>query len=290
MTSENIITINGKKSIFEDGETILQVAQRNGVDIPTLCYLKGVAPTGACRICLVELEGVEALVTSCSEPAAPQMVIKTESPKVVEARRLNLELLVSSGSHNCLVQGLDTDSWTDFQLEAMEAKEHKSLCPAYGDCELQDLAIRYRVKGNMFPTSKSEQPVENVNPFIVRDLSRCILCGRCVQACNNIQVNDAIEFDYSGSESKIVTQGENGDRPLKDSECVFCGECVQVCPVGALITKDEFLSNGLDHDVEKVRTTCSYCGVGCQLYLHVKDNKVIKVTGVEDIPPNFGSA
>lgn len=289
MTSENIITINGKKSIFEDGETILQVAQRNGVDIPTLCYLKGVAPTGACRICLVELEGVEALVTSCSEPAAPQMVIKTESPKVVEARRLNLELLVSSGSHNCLVQGLDTDSWTDFQLEAMEAKEHKSLCPAYGDCELQDLAIRYRVKGNMFPTSKSEQPVENVNPFIVRDLSRCILCGRCVQACNNIQVNDAIEFDYSGSESKIVTQGENGDRPLKDSECVFCGECVQVCPVGALITKDEFLSNGLDHDVEKVRTTCSYCGVGCQLYLHVKDNKVIKVTGVEDIPPNFGS-
>lgn len=289
MTSENIITINGKESTFEDGETILQVAQRNGVDIPTLCYLKGVAPTGACRICLVEIEGVDALVTSCSEPAAPQMVINTESSKVVEARRLNLELLVSSGSHNCLVQGLDTDSWTDFQLEAMEAKEHKSLCPAYGDCELQDLAIRYRVKGNMFPTSKSEQPVENVNPFIVRDLSRCILCGRCVQACNNIQVNDAIEFDYSGSESKIVTQGENGDRPLKDSECVFCGECVQVCPVGALITKDEFLSNGLDHDVEKVRTTCSYCGVGCQLYLHVKDNKVIKVTGVEDIPPNFGS-
>ena len=289
MDSENIITVNGKKLTLEEGETILQVAQRHGIEIPTLCYLKGSSPTGTCRICLVEIEGADSLVTSCSEPAVPHMVIKTESPKVVAERRKNLELLVSSGSHNCLVQGLDTHSWTDFQLQTLEAEEHKTLCPAYGDCELQDLAIRYRVRGKAFPVDKSKIPVENVNPFIVRDLSRCILCGRCVQACNDIQVNDAIEIGGSESEKKIVTKGEKGDRPLKDSDCVFCGECVQACPVGALITKDEFLSTGLDHDVKKVRTTCSYCGVGCQLYLHVKDNRVVRVTGVKDVKPNFGS-
>jgi len=289
MSSEDEIIINGNKLAFKNGETILQVAQRNGIDIPTLCHLKGASPTERCRICLVEIEGSDSLVTSCSEPASHGMVIKTESPGVVAERRKNLELLVSSGSHNCLVQGLDTDSWTDFQLQTLGPEEHKTLCPAYGDCELQDLAIRYRVKGRMFPVDKSKLPVENVNPFIVRDLSRCILCGRCVQACNDIQVNDAIEIGGTESDQKIVTKGEKGDRPLKDSDCVFCGECVQACPVGALISKDEFLSNGLDHDIKKTRTTCSYCGVGCQLYLHVKNDKIIRVTGVRDVPPNFGS-
>ena len=286
MSSENNITINGKKYKFEDGETILQASLRNGIDIPTLCYLKGSTPTGSCRICLVEVEGAKSLVTSCSAPAVPDMVVKTESPKVVEARKLNLELLIASGSHNCLVQGLDVNSWTDFQLQTMEPEEHKTLCPAYGACELQDLAIKYRVKINRFPSAETKHAVENVNPFIVRDLSRCILCGRCVQACNDVQVNNAINFGYRGAESKIVTKG---DGPLKDSDCVFCGECVQACPVGALITKKDFLSNGIDHDIKKVRTTCSYCGVGCQLYLHVKDNKVVKVTGVKDVKPNFGS-
>ncbi len=286
MSLEKYISINGNKFSFEDGETILQVARRNGIDIPTLCYLKGASPTGSCRMCLVEVEGARTLMTACSTPAAPNMVVKTETPKVIEARRLNLELLLASGSHNCLANSPDMDSWTDSQLKAMSPEEHKALCPAYGRCELQDLAIRYQVKGNRFPAPEKVHPVEDVNPFIVRDLSRCILCGKCVQACNDIQVNNAISFGYRGSEAKIVTKG---DRALKDSDCVFCGECVQACPVGALITKDEFLTHGLDQDVKKVRTTCGYCGVGCQLYLHVKEDRIVKVTGVEDAPPNFGS-
>lgn len=283
---ENKILIDGNECSFNPGDTILKVAQRNGIHIPTLCYLKGAAPTGACRICLVEVEGSNTLVTACTAPATPNMVVKTESRRVVEARRLNIELLIASGNHNCLVQDLDMDSWTDFQLKAMAPDEHRDLCPAYGDCRLQELAIRYQVKPARFPPSGSTHAIENVNPFIVRDLSRCILCGRCVQACNEIQVNRAISFGYRGSESKIVTKG---DRALKDSDCVFCGECVQACPVGALITKEELRSGGLDSDVKKIRTTCSYCGVGCQLYLHIKDNRVVKVTGVEDVGPNYGS-
>ena len=131
-----MITIDGKTFRFERGETILEVASRNGIFIPTLCYLKGATPTGACRICLVEVEGARTLITSCTAPAAPKMVVRTESKRVIEARRLNLELLISSGNHNCLVQGLDMDSWTDFQLGAMDPEEHRDLCPAYGDCRL----------------------------------------------------------------------------------------------------------------------------------------------------------
>jgi len=124
MEKENIITINGQELRFEPGETILEVALRNGIHIPTLCYLKGTSPTGACRICIVEVEGARNLVTSCSTPATPGMVIKTDSPEVIEARRLNIELLLSSGNHNCLAQDMDESSWTDFQLDTMKIKEH----------------------------------------------------------------------------------------------------------------------------------------------------------------------
>jgi predicted molibdopterin-dependent oxidoreductase YjgC len=287
MESSYVLVMDGHEFSFTPGETILDVARRNGVDIPTLCHLKGASPTGACRICLVEVEGARTLLAACATPAAPRMVVRTESPKVVHARRLNLELLLSSGHHNCLAQDLDMDSWTDFQLKAMETKEHQDLCPVYGECRLQDLAIRYQVRANRFVPSEPRYLVENVNPFIVRDLSRCILCGRCVQACNDVQVNNAISHGYRGNASKIVAKG---DRPLKDSDCVFCGECVQACPVGALVTKKDFESREpAEGESRRVRTTCAYCGVGCQLYLHVRGNRVVKVTGVEDVGPNFGS-
>jgi predicted molibdopterin-dependent oxidoreductase YjgC len=286
MSSENLIIIDGKKCEFSPGETILEVAEKNGIYIPTLCYLKGASPTGSCRICVVEVEGARNLVASCAAPAGSNMVVRTDTPRVLDARRLNIELLLASGQHNCIAQDMDVDSWTDFQLRAMEADEHGDLCPAYGNCKLQDLAIRYRVKTNRFLPSDTRYPIENVNPFIVRDFSRCILCGRCVQACNEIQVNNAISLGYRGAESKVVARG---DLALKDSDCVFCGECVQVCPVGALIPKSEFDSGRLPLETKKVRTTCAYCGVGCQLYLHVSDNKVVKVTGVEDVGPNYGS-
>ncbi len=285
--AENIIVIDGQEFSFENGETILQVAERNGIFIPTLCYLKtGATPTGACRVCLVEIEGARSLMAACTVPAAPNMNIKTDSPPVVRARRMNLELLLASGQHNCLAQDQDADSWTDFQLKALKDKEHQELCPAYGICRLQDLAIQYRVRTTHFEPSETPFPLENVNPFIVRDFSRCVLCGRCVQACNEVQVNSAISYGYRGSESKIVAAG---DRSLSESDCVFCGECVQVCPVGALVPVKDFNPETSSVGVTKIRTTCSYCGVGCQIYLHEKNNKVVNVTGVEDVAPNYGS-
>ena len=284
MNAQQTLFINGNELTFESGETILEVARRNSIDIPTLCHLKGTTPTGACRICVVEVEKARTLMASCATPAAPGMVVQTESPKVVEARRQIIQLMLSSGNHNCAIRGSDDAEWTAFQLKVQAEDGSDALCPVWGDCRLQDLAYRYQVSGEVFPATPTEYPIETVNPFIVRDFSRCISCGRCVQACNEVQVNNAISFGYRGPHSKIIAAG---DRALKDSDCVFCGECVQACPVGALVEKD-VRYKVRPWETHKVRTTCSYCGVGCQLYLHVKGSEVVRVTGV-DAPPNNGS-
>ncbi len=285
MSETPTIIINGRSFAFQPGETILDVAGRNDIDIPTLCHLKGATPTGACRICVVEVAGARTLLPACSTPASDGMKVKTESPAVVDARRTVLTLMLSSGNHNCAVRGSDDRDWTAFQMRVNQDDGSDQLCPVWGDCRLQDMAYHYQVSGERFAATETRYPMETVNPFIVRDFSRCILCGRCVQACNDIQVNNAINFGYRGDQTKIIAAN---DQPLRDSDCVFCGECVQVCPVGALVEKNARYQVRQWH-THKVKTTCTYCGVGCQLYLHVQDGKVVKVTGVEDVAPNFGS-
>jgi predicted molibdopterin-dependent oxidoreductase YjgC len=234
---------------------------------------------------VVEVERARTLLPACATPAAANMVVRTESPAVVAARKEILRLMLSSGNHNCAVRGRDDSDWTEFQMGVAKDDGSGELCPVWGDCRLQDLAYRYQVTGEGLEGTSARYPMETVNPFIVRDFSRCILCGRCVQACNEVQVNNAISFGYRGAATKVIAAG---DRPLRESDCVFCGECVQVCPVGALVEKD-VRYRVRPWETEQVRTTCSYCGVGCQLFLHTRDNRVVKVTGVEGEAPNYGS-
>jgi len=259
--SENLLVIDGQEVMFEPGQTILEAAEKVGIDIPTLCHLKGTTPTGACRICMVEVEGARTLMAACTVPAAKGMVVQTESATVVRSRKTTIELMLASGRHDdCLV------------------------CPASGDCRLQELAYRYKVKSARFPETFTEYPMETVNPLIVRNFAKCILCGRCVQACRDVQVNDAIDFGYRGATTKIVAKG---DMALKDSDCVFCGQCIQACPVGALVPKDAWKKPRVC-ETEQIRTTCPYCGVGCQQILHVKNKKIVQISAAENAEPNQG--
>jgi formate dehydrogenase major subunit len=285
MSEKETLTINGQSLPFQPGQTLLEVARHHGIPIPTLCHLDGTVPTGACRICVVEVEGARNLVPACSTPAAPRMIVQTESPRVVAARRTILELLLASGNHNCALPREDNGNWTDFQLQVQAADSTDALCPAWGVCKLQELAYAYQARADRYPrTDKAGEPPELANPMIVRDFSRCILCGRCVQACNEVQVNRAISYGYRGSESKIIAAG---DPPLAASDCVFCGECIQACPVGALVEKKARYT-WRPWKGEKIRSTCPYCGVGCQQWLHVQDGRIVKVTGVEEAEPNRG--
>ncbi len=256
----NIFILNGAETAFRPGQTILEAARDAGVVIPTLCHLSGTTATGACRVCLVEVKGARSLMASCSTPVTPNMEVRTDSERVLMTRKLVVELLLSSGHHDCIV------------------------CEANGNCRLQDLAYGCGITEIRFSRPEKCYPTDAENPLIIRDFSRCILCGRCVQACNEVVVNRAISFGYRGSASKICT---GGDGPYTESDCVFCGQCVEVCPVGAL-TEKKAKGRGRPWETRKIRTTCPYCGVGCQQLLHVKDGRIVKVTAVEGAQPNQG--
>ena len=187
-------------------------------------------------------------MAACSTPVTPEWRSSPTHRRVHKTRKLIIELLLSSGHHDCIV------------------------CEANGNCRLQDLVYTAESRRRNSSPGTKFYPTEDENPFIVRDFSRCILCGRCVQACNEVVVNRAISHGYRGSESKIVT---GGDRPYHESDCVFCGQCVEVCPVGAL-TEKKAKGMGRPWETQKIRTTCPYCGVGCQQLLHVKDGRIVE--------------
>ena len=283
---EGKITLNGREVEFTLGQTILEVAQDNQVHIPTLCHLPKAGHAGICRMCVVEVKGSDKLLPSCETPAAEGMDIWTDTPKVVEARRDILRMLIASGDHNCLVMNLPPEKWTEFQLEVMDKPWHQTICPSHGACELQNLAVEYGIDASNSQPGIRTVSLDDQHPLIVRDYSRCILCGRCVAACNEVQVNLAIPQPFGRREEH---EDEKGWFPVADYDhCVHCGECVQVCPVGALFDKKTY-GKEVGWEAERVRTTCPYCGVGCQMWLHVKDNEVVRVSGVEGVEPNQGS-
>jgi iron-only hydrogenase group A len=201
------IEVNGKDIEVRKSETILTALLRNGIKVPTLCNMKDLSPTGACRICVVEVEGKDSLVTSCSHPVEESMKIKTHSPRVVKARKTLVELLLSNHPDDCL------------------------YCERNGCCELQDLAIDLNIRERRISGKKSRHKLDLSSPSIIRDPGKCILCGRCVRVCDELQSVSTLEFLNRGSKTLI---GAAMARDLNFSSCINCGRCVMVCPTGAL--------------------------------------------------------
>jgi len=254
------VTINGRKVQARAGQTVLEAATEAGIHIPVLCHHPALPPEGACRMCLVEIEKQRALQPACTFPVSEGLVIYTHSAKVVEARRFVLELLISDHPLDCMT------------------------CDATGDCLLQDLAYEYGVKGDRYPGRRHQYPVDDPNPFIQVDRNKCILCRRCVRACNYINGVEAISVVYRGFNARIAF---GTDSFMADSPCEFCGSCVAVCPTAALWPKMA-IGQGRPWQLRRIETICSYCGVGCRIALDVKDNKIVKVESAWDGPANHG--
>lgn len=247
------ITIDGKQVQAEAGMTILQAAQANDIYIPTFCYDPSLSKAGACRICVVEVEGARLLAASCVAPVYEGMVVHTNSEKVQKSRRINLELLWANHDHDCLT------------------------CEKAGECKLQELCYKYGITESRFEGKKRNLPIFDDNPFYIRDYNKCINCGKCIRACQEVQINNTYDFVDRGFKMHPDT-AHRVDLMAKESPCVFCGNCVAVCPTGALTSK---INRGTFRTWEvekKVKTTCTYCGCGCGLELNVIDNKVVRVT------------
>jgi predicted molibdopterin-dependent oxidoreductase YjgC len=276
-----LMVLNGREVEFQFGQSLLQVAAACGVAIPTLCHLPEADHKGVCRLCVVELEGWDRLLPSCDTPANEGMRVWTASAKVVAARRSILAMLVASGQHTCVEKQPPENQRSAAMAAALARPWHQAPCPADGNCRLQELVKAYGVDTDALTPEEANFPLDDTTPLIVRDFSRCILCGRCVAACQKVQVNGAIPVPFGRLQNR-----PQGWFPLADHDrCVHCGQCVQACPVGALFDKKAF---GLSGAERKVATTCPYCGVGCQIQLHVKQAKVVKVTAAAAKPPNHG--
>jgi predicted molibdopterin-dependent oxidoreductase YjgC len=253
------ITLNGKQIEAQPGQTILQVAREHDVRIPTLCYHKDLSPTGNCRMCVVDVKNSRFLQAACVTEVWEGMEIDTETEKARASRKLSLELMLANHPQDCIT------------------------CDVSGDCELQDLAYEYQVDAPVWGAKGTRYPVDSdPNPFIRVDMNRCILCRRCVEACAEIQVRDVWGVAQRGFDEVIVA---GAGTTLLEARCESCGQCVAYCPTGALSNKMSY-GRGRRHQVQKVTTTCTYCGVGCQFDLNIRDGKIVGVTSKSDAPVN----
>jgi len=272
--------VDGKTVRVPEGSTILQVLRTQGVETPTLCYLDNLTPVNACRVCVVEVEGSRTLVPSCSRPVEEGMAVKTDSDRVKHSRKLVLELLMSSVDMSLVND--DTKRWMKV-YEVEPARFGAPSAPAEaGERDAAAPGHHHEPDGSFAQTVA--QPVKVDNDLYVRDYSRCILCYKCVEACGEDAQNTfAIGVAGRGFDARISTEYAI---ELPESACVYCGNCIGVCPTGALMFKSEFdmrQAGTWDESKQTVtQTVCAYCGVGCNLELHVQDNSIVKVTSPLD--------
>jgi len=252
------LTIDERPVTVPKGTTVLEACRMNDIPIPTLCHDPELTGVGACRLCVVEIENMRNLPPSCVTQAAQGMVVRTKTAKVVEARKTILELLVANHPLDCMT------------------------CQKMGNCDLAQYAYEYGVSGDVYRGERRCLPLDDSNPFILRDPNKCILCGKCIRVCEEVQGRSVLGFSFRGFAAQV---GPAFNLPYAESECVFCGSCVSVCPVGALQEK-QMIGKGRPWEITKVQTTCPFCGTGCNFDLNVKDGKVIGVTSNPEAPVN----
>ena len=253
------ITLDGREVSGYPGMTILELAKESGINIPTLCHDRQLASIGACRVCLVEDERNGALLASCVAPIAPGMMINTHSPRVTERRKTIVELMLTSHPDSCLV------------------------CDKGNRCQLRQIASDLGIGLVEFQRIPRMFSIEEVNPFLERDLSKCILCAKCIRACQDLVVEGAIDYFQRGFTAIPATLN---NLPLENSECTFCGTCVALCPTGAL-TEKEKTYRGTTQTV--VQTTCPFCGCGCSIGLEIKNGRVVRATPGKESSVNKGT-
>ena len=249
MSDKVKLTIDGKEVQVSEGIYIIDAAETAGIHIPNLCYLKGMKAVGACRLCLVEVEGGKGPVIACNAKVKDGMVVSTNTERIQEARRFVIDLIVSMHPLDCMT------------------------CTKAGVCSLQKYAYDLEVAESSFTRKKFGYEPDTANSFIKRDPEYCILCSRCVRVCKE-QGTNVLEFMGRGVGAKVIT---GGDKPLQESGCTFCGSCVDACPVNALLDADRW-RKGREWEYENVKSACLLCGNGCDITVGTKDGKVQKIS------------
>jgi NADP-reducing hydrogenase subunit HndD len=274
------VEIDGASVRVPEGSTLLDACRAKGVNTPTLCYLETLTPVNACRVCVVEVEGSRTLVPSCSRAVEPGMVVATDSERVRTSRRMVLELLASSVDMS--LTGGDVARW--IEEYGVDATRYGPAAEPAALGERDERRPGHHHEPSGAQAENVLQPVKVDNELYVRDYSRCILCYKCVEACGvDAQNTFAIAIAGRGFDARVSTEF---DVALPESACVYCGNCIGVCPTGALMfsSEHEMREQGSWNEEEQkvVETICPYCGVGCDLELHVQDNEIVKVTSPLD--------